>query len=428
MASTEVTKSRDRALLPWRDVAREAVRAPRREWVVALGLPLTAAVITGLVEWALAGADEAGWDQATGSGVIAPVIVFLAFIVLAAMVKAMRASVVVARREISERDATITSLEAKVAELEAQVAAQTASGLERWIVSRLSEADMIARQRDVRADAWYFNEMGDWDTANCNRLAFGDDSHAPLAPDLIDSYRRDPRTGQTDGIYPPHDAAEQDRYYEQRKTWLRDTLDGLRAGTVEPPEPLPEISEDHRKELQEIAAGIDSRLDLERTTVYAPRTGSGRLPVAESFRTHFPKLAKALDEWDRNVDELDEARIVLQGLVAEECQRRSLSDSVLLVFGDAVQRDAESLPWVQTGDDLLMLGHGLSMTELSEGVDVADFKRPYDELFADVREWDEAGALRGARLRVDAMEVGLHEELDRIQALHVIRGRCPLCS
>src|ERR1019366_2436364 len=316
MASTEVTKSRDRALLPWRDVAREAVRAPRREWVVALELPLTAAVITGLVEWALAGADEAGWDQATGSGVIAPVIVFLAFIVLAAMVKAVRASVVVARREISERDATITSLEAKVAELDAQVAAQTASGLERWIVSRLSEADMIARQRDVRADAWYFNEMGDWDTANCNRLAFGDDSHAPLAPDLIDSYRRDPRTGQTDG---------------------------MRAGTVEPPEPLPEISEDHRKELQEIAAGIDSRLDLERTTVYAPRTGSGRLPVAESFRTHFPKLAKALDEWDRNVDELDEARIVLQGLVAEECQRRSLSDSVLLVFGEAVQRDAESL-------------------------------------------------------------------------------------
>ncbi len=68
------------------------------------------------------------------------------------------------------------------------------------------------------------------------------------------------------------------------------------------------------------------------------------------------------------------------------------------------------------------------MTDLSEGVDVADFKRPYDELFAAVREWDEAGALRGARLRLDAMKVGLHEELDRIQALHVIRGRCPLCS
>jgi hypothetical protein len=428
MASTEVTRSADRALVSWHDVAREAVRAPKREWVLALGLPLAAAVLAGLVEWALAGADEAGWDQAAGSAVTAPVIVFLAFIVLAAMAKAVRASVVVARREISDRDSTITNLEGKVAELEAQVAAHTGSPLERWIVGRLSEADMIARQRDLRADDWYFNQMGAWDTVNCNRLAFGDETHAPLAPDLIGSYRRDPRTGHTDGIYPPHDAAEQDRYYEQRKTWLRETLDGLRAGTVEPPEALPEISEDHRKELQEIAAGIDSRLELERRTVYAPRTGSGRLPVAESFRTHFPKCAKALDEWDRNVNELDDGRIVLQRLVGEECQRRSLSDLVLLVFGDAVERDAESLPWVKTGDGLLMLGHGLSMTELSEAVNVEEFKRPYDRLLADGRAWDEAAAVRRARIRVDAMKVVLDGELGRIQALHVIRGRCPLCS
>lgn len=42
-----------------------------------------------------------------------------------------------------------------------------------------------------------------------------------------------------------------------------------------------------------------------------------------------------------------------------------IPDSVLLVFGDAVERDAESLPWAHTGDDLLMLGDELSMTELS---------------------------------------------------------------
>jgi len=426
MASTEVTKSPARALLPWHEVAREAVRAPKREWVVALGLPLVAAILAGLVEWALGGADEAGWDQASGSGVIAPVIVFVAFIALAAMVKAVRASVIVARRAISKRDSTITGLERKVAELAAEVEAQEASPLERWIVSRLSEADTIARQRDVRGDAWYFREIGDWDTANCNRLAFGDESHPPLAPDLIDSYRRDPRTSQTDGIYPPHDTAEQDRYYEQRKTWLRETLDGLRAGTLEPPEPIPEISEEHRKELQEIAAGIDSRLELERNTVYAPPKGSGMRPVAESFRTHLPKLAQTLDEWDRDVGELDEARIVLQGLVAEECQHRSLSDSVLFAFGQTVERDAQSLPWIQA--DLLMLGEGLSMTELSEGVDIEEFKRPYDELLVDVRDWDQATALRRARLRLDAMKVNLHGELERIQALHVIRGRCALCS
>jgi hypothetical protein len=102
-----------------------------------------------------------------------------------------------------------------------------------------------------------------------------------------------------------------------------------------------------------------------------------------------------------------------------------LSDSVLLVFGQTVERDAQSLPWIQT--DLLMLGDGLSMTELSEGVAVEEFKRPYDQLLVDVREWDQSAALRRARQRLDAMKVNLHKELERIQALHVIRGRCPLC-
>ena len=43
--------------------------------------------------------------------------------------------------------------------------------------------------------------MNTWDTANVNRLLFGEEGQTALAPDLVDSYREDPRTGHADGIF-----------------------------------------------------------------------------------------------------------------------------------------------------------------------------------------------------------------------------------
>lgn len=99
--------------------------------------------------------------------------------------------------------------------------------LEKWLQARISRAEDLQRQRPVRGDEWYIAEMGKWDFENVQRMHDGDD---PLAPDLVLSYREDSRTGHTDGIYPPHDIPEYERYYGQRLTWMRGTLDRLGKG------------------------------------------------------------------------------------------------------------------------------------------------------------------------------------------------------
>ena len=99
--------------------------------------------------------------------------------------------------------------------------------LEKWLQSRIVRAEELERQRPVRGDDWYIAEMGKWDFENVQRMHDGDD---PLAPDLVLSYREDPRSGHTDGIYPPHDMPEHERYYRQRLAWIRNTLDRLGKG------------------------------------------------------------------------------------------------------------------------------------------------------------------------------------------------------
>lgn len=99
--------------------------------------------------------------------------------------------------------------------------------LETWLQARIVAVEKIARQRPMRGDKWYIDEMGRWDFANIREMHDGEN---PVAPDLVLSYREDPRTGHTDGIYPPQDVAEYDRYYNQRTAWIRNTFSRLRRG------------------------------------------------------------------------------------------------------------------------------------------------------------------------------------------------------
>jgi hypothetical protein len=84
----------------------------------------------------------------------------------------------------------------------------TLSPLEQWLQRRSEEAGAIVRQRPARGDGWYFKAIGEWDVANVREMALGD---APVAPELVDNYRRSRHTGLVDGPGPPHDTAEYDR-------------------------------------------------------------------------------------------------------------------------------------------------------------------------------------------------------------------------
>jgi hypothetical protein len=107
-----------------------------------------------------------------------------------------------------------------------------ASPLEEWLEGRIAEVKQIQSQRGARSDAWFYEKMDAWDFENVSQMYEGPDA---LAPDLVDHYREDPRTGSPDGLKVARDGrslldGERDRYYGQRIGWMYATLNKLVDG------------------------------------------------------------------------------------------------------------------------------------------------------------------------------------------------------
>jgi hypothetical protein len=113
--------------------------------------------------------------------------------------------------------------------------------LERWLHGRIEIAETAARERVVRGDREYLEQMGKWDTENVSELGGLNpetltlDRSAAIAMSLVDEYRADPRDPdkRADGIEPPHTVALQEAYFERRVEWLRKTLRALRGDAAE---------------------------------------------------------------------------------------------------------------------------------------------------------------------------------------------------
>jgi hypothetical protein len=262
--------------------------------------------------------------------------------------------------------------------------------------------------------------MSQWDTNNVQQMALDEPA---VAPDLFDAYRRDGRTGLVDGIPPPHRPRDYEDYYERRLEWLETTLQRLSSGDGKPE---PAVSDEHRRELQEIAAGLSDCIGMEQKASYHPPGRDGTTELAHSFRQHFLSLARALDEWNALHDELWDARRALWDWEGREWRDRAQPGMPGGVISHVVESGGDSLPWNHAGDYLMLPGVG--MLELKEGVDAEAFKRPYDGFLAEALGSAEAGVLTTIRLRVDVAKTHLQQELRLIRAKHVIRGRCDLCT
>ena len=297
------------------------------------------------------------------------------------------------------------------------------SRLESWLQGRIQAAAEIARQRVPRGEDWYRKQMGEWDVDNCMEMHEGED---PVAPELVDNYRRSPTTGLVDGPGPPHDAAEYDRYYGERLAWCRNALSASSAGTPIVAPLKPKVPEAHRLELQAIAEGLQTgALAYERAASYHPPSKDGTVLVADSFRTHFPALARMLDEWDGRLLKLEQGKHELWHWIDEHWDDRADPSPPVVLYGHVVEAGQTALPWVI--NDWLMLGPGHGIAQITDGRDVDAVKRPYDELLAEVLATDLARELRAARQRVDQAKAIINQQLDFIQAQHAIRGTCDLC-
>ena len=215
----------------------------------------------------------------------------------------------------------------------------------------------------------------------------------------------------------------------------------------------PKVSTGHKSELQEIANGLlKSIANCRRARYQPPALGfidlrdwpesNASSASKRSFRTHFPEVAPLLDAWDVLVAEIDTARdrfrnrilteAAAQGIAFEYDFPTFLADAVergFYVWGSAVElADAAHLvsEWEEYGD-YLGLG-GMRLVKVSPGDDREALKEPYDDLLRAATESEEGLALVGLRERRTNMREELEEHLQQIRALHVIRGRCLLCS
>jgi hypothetical protein len=201
-------------------------------------------------------------------------------------------------------------------------------------------------------------------------------------------------------------------------------------------EPTPadrEVPEAHRVELQEIAAGLMESISLERRASYHPPRRAGTQPVAQSFRVHFPPVARMLDEWDALVAEADAARKAVVDWATAEAQARAEAAG-LTVYGpigyiaaDLVERNQTPVGFRWHEADGWLSLAGSAIVQVSPGDDPEKLRRPFDELLVDAFATDDGATLRKLRVRLDNAKAQIAEALERLKVMHVIHGQCDLC-
>jgi hypothetical protein len=107
---------------------------------VLLGIPLGLALIAGVVQWLIDGANEHAWDGVTGSAFAASLITFAVAIIVVVLVQVALAPVSVARRRLELGQDQIRQLRKQV-----ETSAQPPTPLEEWLKKRVDEAGAIVR-------------------------------------------------------------------------------------------------------------------------------------------------------------------------------------------------------------------------------------------------------------------------------------------
>lgn len=179
----------------------------------------------------------------------------------------------------------------------------------------------------------------------------------------------------------------------------------------------PPVPDAHRDQLKELAEAYS-------TTVRYRRAAHGKQHprLEQSFWRHFPDAGKLLEEWDAALAKHQASEDDFRRWLQEHGRTLTASHAVMA----AVESGADFYWSVNSG--YLWLEGGNGIAPVSEGIDVEALKRPYEQLLTRARAASEGEALRATLAELLDIEQSALAELQRIQMLHVIRGRCELCD
>jgi hypothetical protein len=177
--------------------------------------------------------------------------------------------------------------------------------------------------------------------------------------------------------------------------------------------PVPDA---HRDELKALAEAYSTTVRYRR-----PARGKQHPRLERSFWTHFPDAGKLLEKWDAALAKHQGSEGVFQRWLQDHGRGLTAGHAVM----PAVESGADFY-W-SVNSDYLWLEGGNGIAPVTDDTDVDALKRPYEDLLTRARASSEGKALRATLAELLAIEQGALAELQRIQMLHVIRGRCELC-
>jgi hypothetical protein len=339
--------------------------------------------------------------------------------------------------------------------------AEPSSRLEGWLDDRLQAQRLLARERPVQGDRWYFAKMGEWELATVEEMALDED---PVAPGLVDEFRRYKQPQGVPGIEPPHGVPEYDEYYGRRIEWLELKLNILRTGERElaqaaavPTEPAqPLTPPEHLERLRALLAATDVAIANEHELFSVG-------PLENEFErgivsAHFAALIPNLRSWDEVVWERRQAPRRLRDKFSEEVVARGLNDPPYdgHVIAEHLSEMTERRSLGGQLDAPLVLDRGPdsiwsgwadgsmnierrpeTAIKLPQLVTPAELEKaenliaPVNELIREAQTWDEAQGVRDAADRLQSFpREQLRETLRRLRMVETIRETddCPLCQ
>ncbi len=204
--------------------------------------------------------------------------------------------------------------------------------------------------------------------------------------------------------------------------------------------PVPDIPTAHADELRKLGLSIQDDFK-HKSQIQFGRNKLQAQHLRTSFRSHFRRYARKLDDWDKLVEQYQAAEDALWKKAQEVAGAENLSpviDAAAVLDSTALFYTRDEVPpdvaFNETAhpDKTTTISYGLRpIANLSNPAaqQVTDKISQIQNLLASVGAWPEVSQVRSERLKLEALAESLGPEAARISMSHNLSvvAKCPIC-